>query len=60
MADSFLRMVTGWAMRYSNSSPNSPAEALATMVLGATSLGDGGAAGVPQVCANCSQTAAAG
>ena len=36
MADSSLRMVTGWAMRYSNSSPSSPAEALATMVLGAT------------------------
>jgi len=31
MADSFLRMVTGCAMRYSNSSPTASAEAPATM-----------------------------
>ena len=55
MADSFLRMVTGWAMRYSNSSPSSWPVALATIELGcsfivvafptATSLCPGGGAG---------------
>jgi len=36
MADSFLRMVTGWAMRYSKRSPSSRPTAVASMELGAT------------------------
>src|ERR1019366_10491127 len=36
MADSFFRMVTGWAMRYSKRSPSSRPTASATMELPAT------------------------